>query len=249
MNHTNFQLISSLAFCFAITFTGCAETPSSGLLGEYCVDTLDCSENLTCYRQVCVASAEENMVAERDSLWFSALLFENYVGQGEQQLLEFAGFIGDLSSAMYPYFAVEAQTEDQLDFGITNRDTDPVTISTSNTITSMALGQDGTRQVASADTLLLPVIFSNNDVILDFDLPLTNAIIIIDFGTEDDATGSGELTGFLRAVDGENIFITSGSQTFSVFDLLRSETLTADTDGDGVEDAWELAWTITAEHM
>ncbi len=249
MNQTNFQLISVLALCFAVTFTGCAETPSSGLLGEYCVDTLDCSENLTCYRQVCVASAEESQVAERDSLWFAGLRIENYIGQGEQQLLEFAGFIADLSSALYPYYAIEAHSESQLDFGVTNSGTDPVTISTNNTITSMTLGQDGNRQVASSENLLIPVIFSNNGVILDFDLPLTNAMIILDFGETGDGPGAGELTGSLRAVDGENIFITSGEQTFSVFDLLRAEDLTVDTDGDGVEDAWELAWTITAEHM
>ena len=219
----------------------------AGLEGEFCAADFDCIEGLVCERSVCLALEEG---PSRPGVFFVGIQFTSYTGAGEEQLRELGVFISELSQARYPYFAGHAMSENQLNFGMADRAVDPVMLDTANTITSLTLQQSMQGYRTDEDVIILPIDFTNDDVSLDIDIPLVNAVVQFDLNAQlVDGSANGLLYGDLRAVDAENLIITAGSDTFTLFELLREEMMTVDTDFDGVSDAWSLSWAVRAERL
>lgn len=243
---TNRQRIL-LYLSFTLILSSCGRTPLGGLEGEFCAADFDCIEGLVCERSVCLALEEG---PDRPGLFFVGIKLMTYTGWGEEQLRELGVFISELSQARFPYFAGHAISATQLNFGMADRSLDPVMLDVENTITSLTLQQSAQGYMTDEDLIILPVVFSNDDVALDIDLPLVNAFLQFDLSIQlGEGTTNGQLLGNLRAVDAENLLITAGSDTFTLFELLRQETLTVDTDFDGVPDAWAVSWTVRAERL
>lgn len=228
--------------------SGCGRTPLGGLEGEYCSTDSDCIEGLLCERSVCLGL--EDGTSQRAGLFLVGLRFLQYTGSGEEQLAQLGGFIADLSSARFPYYAAHALSETSLNFGLADNSTSLVVLDMTNSITSLSLRRTQAGWTTDNGTISLPVVFSNDEVTLDVNIPLVDAFMTFDFETQlAQGIGNGELIGNFRAVDAENLFITSGGNSFTLFDLLRNEELTVDTDFDGVPDAWALSWTLRAEEL
>ncbi|MCA9565186.1 MAG: hypothetical protein KC561_16930 [Myxococcales bacterium] len=221
---------------------GCGVEPEAGLEGELCVYDDDCSTGLVCERRVCLSLASSDYV-ERDSEFFYGLVFTQYTGDGDDNLKRFGDFISDLSSAYYPYFVMEAPFAGELEFGKStavqgNVPNPPVQIDPLNTVSQLQYGV-GAEFSTEVGTIALPLLFQDATTQISFDLRLIQGRIVWqEFGDEI----SGELSGVLRAVDAENLTLVLDGSTVTLFEIIRGEDLTVDTDGDRIPDAWRLSW-------
>lgn len=247
-----YRLVLIVVLTASGLLASCGRTPLGGLDGEFCAADSDCIEGLVCERSTCLSVDAAPL---RSGVFFVGLrliefqydvVFDEFGQPDSNQLIELGVFISDLSEARYPYYAGHAATESQLDFGMADRELDPVLLDASNPITSLTMRLGVSGYVTDTQTIILPVVFSNDEVNLDVDLPLVDAFLQFNLQGSSE-NGNGLLMGSVRAVDAENLSITAGGDTFTLFDLLRQVDLNVDTDFDGVPDAWSMSWVVAAE--
>lgn len=234
----------------ALWFVGCGRSPTGGQEGELCGADSDCAAGYVCNRSVCqFLEGRDGGGLPREGLFLVVLELDTWTGPSDEgQLRQLGQFVSDLSTILTPYYGAHALTETQLQFGQVLRGSDPLVLDHARTVTSMLMRRSGTTYLADQDELLVPVYYSDDSVALAFDMPLRDATIRFDFDNsfQFGATGDVSLAGALRAADAEQLSVTQGGQTFTLFDVLRSEPLDADTDFDGLSDAWTMSWIGTA---
>ncbi|MBN1947298.1 MAG: hypothetical protein JW797_16635 [Bradymonadales bacterium] len=228
--------------------TGCGETPSAGLEGEYCTKDNDCSQELeamVCERQVCLPLSLFDRPPQREGLFFAVLTLGTWEGATSGNLPRVGQFITDLSIQLFPYYAVHAQSETQLRFGMVDYTADPIVLDPDHLVTQLPLQQMGTTSYYSSDgTLLLPVFYRDQSTILEFYLPLMEVELSLSLPdlTYGGTPGEVSLTGYLRAADAMDLWITTNGDSYTLFDVLRNDPMDVDSDGDEVYDAWWMRW-------
>jgi hypothetical protein len=230
----------------------CGRSPVAGVEGELCGSDNDCSSGLVCDRRVCIALDRLDASADATThagVLFAVLLLEQWDGPSGAQIAELGRFVSDLSTVLAPYYAFWASSDTEARFGRVDTSTDPLDFAAGSTVTTLTLDRQEALYTATADVLYLPLVYSDASVSLNFDMPLHGGHMAIAVGAGDGhgSTGSLQLDGALRESDAHNLMITRDGQTFSLYDVLRDEPLTVDTDSDGVPDAWSLSWVGTAE--
>lgn len=217
----------------------------AGLEGEFCVVDTDCDDPMICERRVCMVVQQPL----RESLFFAVLRLEDWLGPPESgQLQQYGQFVSDLSTELFPYYGAEAPSENWLLFGMVDPSLQLWELSEEQTVTEVAMSSYLGQYIIEDVDLMIPVVYSDANVQIDFEMPLVDSVLEIELdNTEIGTIGEVWLEGALRAVDAETLWVTSGDETFTVFDVLRVDPLDADTNGDGIEDAWTMTWMGTAE--
>ncbi len=250
MRLRNFILLLSI-FCLPLLSSACGTDPLAGLEGEFCEVDVDCEAGLVCERRVCQALAGEqpDEVPEQRGEFFAGLRLQDYTGdQDTQQLRQFGQFLADLSRARFPYWVADAPTGGQVTFGRANLGTEPVSIDSAQSASTIAMSEVSEGNYAAQGDVSIDVDFSDESVALNFVIPLRSAQLTMDFSAEPLHEATGTLSGVLRSVDAENIQIVPANDApFTLFQLIRNEPMTVDSDGDGINDAWSLGWSLTAE--
>ncbi len=234
----------------ALSALGCGTDPAAGQEGELCGADGDCAVGSICERSVCRFLVGQNAGPRaREGLFFVVIELESWTGQSQEgQLRQLGQFVSDLSTVLSPYYGGHATSETQLRFGRIDATREPLLLDESRATTAMLMRRSGSTYLADQDTLLVPVFYSDDSVSLAFNMPLTDATIRFDFdeGFQPGSVGAVSLSGSLRADDAELLSVEQGGQTFTLFDVLRSEALNADTNFDGIPDAWTMSWLGTA---